>query len=1222
LDKIVQKHLLWALRKRHRKLKWIIMLKALELAGFKSFADKTRFDFPNGITVVVGPNGSGKSNIVDAIKWVLGTQSAKSLRGEDMADVIFKGSAAGGRKPSNSAEATLILDNSDKKLAVDSDEIHVTRRVYRSGESEYLINRQACRLKDVKDLFRGSGVGVDAYSLIEQGKVDRMLQASAKDRRAIFEEAAGISRFKAKKVETERRLARVDQNLIRLKDIVDEVQGRHTNLKSQATKAAQYRELTQRMTFLRWHSGIGKHRSLLQQSEKLRTDKTAILESLSGLQEQTLIAKEEVDQCDQQILLRNQSLQEEQQRYQIQRERIASLQSSRIAFQARAIELNAEKQLVETRLDALAHRVELTTEQIAERHEEVEKLSDARAQQAQQLSHLEESRSELDATYLQQSAIADSIRATVTRNEKESNELESLRAIESGKLQQYELAIADFINQIELLNKSIESQNADLAQTESDLLACKESSHHADSEYSAAQEVLEQVQVQLAVAQEQSISAHGRLQGTRERLLLLQQLDEQQEGVGRGAKRLLELAKEQPHSPWNSVQGLVADLIEIDVHLAPLIDVALGQKAETVVLTDGSIVDLVRDGAVQLGGRVSMLRMDRLPSRRPGEKIQLDGLRGVLGRADRLVHTQPDFTPLVQFLLGNTWLVDTLATALDLSHLRGAGLSFVTAECEKIDSDGTVSLGSLQTALGLVSRRSEIHAAMDQIAILEKAVVDNASVLHSVQTLLSEQHALLRHRNEKTREVSTQLSSLTVKLTSERALLDANSKRAAAIHESMRLTIAKKDASETAIAEATKNLTRTEIELVSLQQELDGVSALLASQASDRQRLQESITLERIQLAKIDQQLEGLKATLDQLNRDASERQQLVADTRDALSVLALRLVTIDQQGIAAEAEIESLTVESESTQKQLELLQHQLESTRVNRTLCAKRFEQSQRQVDKANEKVEFLTGEDSRLYELLQQHLTQYLEEYQIDLTDSDVVATIPVDANLEAFEAEMNQLRVSLASVGAVNMEALAELDSLQGRYDVLQEHYVDLVTSKDNLQKIIEKINNDSKRLFSETLDAIRTNFQTLYRRSFGGGFADLVLEEGEDIMDAGVEIVATPPGKTALSNSLLSGGEKALTAVALIMAIFQFKPSPFCILDEVDAPFDEANIGRFVSVLTDFLHMTKFVVVSHSKKTMMAANTIYGVTMQESGVSRQVAVRFEEVDEEGNLSKAA
>jgi len=219
-------------------------------------------------------------------------------------------------------------------------------------------------------------------------------------------------------------------------------------------------------------------------------------------------------------------------------------------------------------------------------------------------------------------------------------------------------------------------------------------------------------------------------------------------------------------------------------------------------------------------------------------------------------------------------------------------------------------------------------------------------------------------------------------------------------------------------------------------------------------------------------------------------------------------------------------------------------------------------------------------------------------------------------------MNQLRVSLASVGAVNMEALAELDSLQGRYDVLQEHYVDLVTSKDNLQKIIEKINNDSKRLFSETLDAIRTNFQTLYRRSFGGGFADLVLEEGEDIMDAGVEIVATPPGKTALSNSLLSGGEKALTAVALIMAIFQFKPSPFCILDEVDAPFDEANIGRFVSVLTDFLHMTKFVVVSHSKKTMMAANTIYGVTMQESGVSRQVAVRFEEVDEEGNLSKAA
>jgi len=260
-------------------------------------------------------------------------------------------------------------------------------------------------------------------------------------------------------------------------------------------------------------------------------------------------------------------------------------------------------------------------------------------------------------------------------------------------------------------------------------------------------------------------------------------------------------------------------------------------------------------------------------------------------------------------------------------------------------------------------------------------------------------------------------------------------------------------------------------------------------------------------------------------------------------------------------------------------------------------------------------LSQESSRCNDAIEQLFAEYLKEYEIDIARADSIHLQEEALAPEALDSELNQLRASIASVGAVNMEALAELDSLQTRYDVLHEHYTDLITSKENLRKIIERIDNDSKKLFTETLDAIRINFQTLYRRSFGGGFADLVLEEGDDVMEAGVEIVATPPGKTALSNSLLSGGEKALTAVALIMAIFQFKPSPFCILDEVDAPFDEANIGRFVAVLTDFLHMTKFVVVSHSKKTMTAANTIYGVTMQESGVSRQVAVRFEEIEDQ-------
>ncbi|MCY2976632.1 MAG: chromosome segregation protein SMC [Planctomycetota bacterium] len=1191
------------------------MLKALELAGFKSFADKTRFDFPDGITVVVGPNGSGKSNIVDAIKWVLGTQSAKSLRGDDMADVIFKGSAAGGRKPSNSAEATLILDNSQRKLEVDSDEIHVTRRVYRSGESEYLINRQPCRLKDVKDLFRGSGVGVDAYSLIEQGKVDRMLQASPKDRRAIFEEAAGISRFKAKKVETERRLSRVDQNLVRLKDIVDEVHGRLTNLKSQATKAAQYREMTQRMSKLRYREGIAQHQALIAQSTKLQSDANALKESLPSLEDQARASKNDLEQQDRKIATAQKTLEQQQEAYQVQRERIASLESSRSSFQTRIVELTAEKGLAISRLESLEQRVDLTTEQIVERREEVKLLNATRLDQEQRVGELDHNRGVVDEQFHDYSSQADLLRTNLVHLSKNIQQHQSQIAIENGKLEQFEQSISEYQSQIDSIEISIEQQVELLEQSKAKLVGCQQLAVDAEESYVATQHELEFIQKQLAAVQEKSISDQGRLHGTHERLLLLQQLDEQQEGVGRGAKRLLELAKEQPHAPWNSVHGLVADLIEIDVHLAPLIDVALGQKAETVVLTDGTIVELVRDGAVQLGGRISMLRMDRLPSRRGGDRIQLDGLRGVLGRADRLVHTKPEYALLLQFLLGNTWLVDTLATAIDLSHLRGAGLSFVTAECEKIDADGTVSIGSLQTALGLVSRRSEMTSAREQIVELEQSIVENANSLAAVQLSIASQQAVLRQRNELTRDANQQLSNATAKIASETATMDLLLLQRVGLKESLTTTLEKKVLSQNAVAEATEFLNRCDKEVLELETRLLDIESVLKSLESQRSELQEVITNERIQLAKLDQRLEGLCATLDQLNRDASERQELVSQTVESIAITDARLIATIDQSAQADTELGSLVSQSKTTHQQLAADQAVLESFRVERMLCVKQLEQCQRQVDKSLERQESLSQEISRCGDAIDQLFAHYLKDYEIDISKADAVDSDDEPMDLESLDSELNQLRASIASVGAVNMEALAELDSLQARYDVLHEHYTDLVTSKENLRKIIERIDNDSKKLFTETLDAIRTNFQTLYRRSFGGGSADLVLEAGDDVMEAGVEIVATPPGKTALSNSLLSGGEKALTAVALIMAIFQFKPSPFCILDEVDAPFDEANIGRFVAVLTDFLHMTKFVVVSHSKKTMTAANTIYGVTMQESGVSRQVAVRFEEIENE-------
>lgn len=1194
------------------------MLTALELSGFKSFADKTRFDFPDGITVVVGPNGSGKSNIVDAIKWVLGTQSAKSLRGEDMADVIFKGSAAGGRKPCNSAEATLILDNKARDLPVDADEVHVTRRVFRSGESEYLINREPRRLKDIRDLFRGTGVGIDAYSLIEQGKIDRMLQASAKDRRAIFEEAAGISRFKTKKAETDRRLQRVEQSLVRLRDIVDEVGTRLSTLKNQATKAQQYRQMTSRMSELRLQVGIDELRNLENKIEELRNSLLDNETKRLGLSDQLAVAVQRVEQAETELvthLLTTEAAQLEQQSY---REKIAGLESSEAALRERIAELTHEKELNAARQIALSEKAELTAEEVVQRQAELDTWQQEWSQESNRIQAIDAERKELEQRLADHQRVIAQTREAAAACERIVGHEQSQLAATQTKLRQLLENIESQKAQAVELDRQIAALEAIVRERQARRDELEIAVAEAERDRTIAQTELEQLRLDAAQRQESAMHHQGRLQGVRERLTLLEQLEEQQEGVGRGAKKLLELAESEPRSPWDTVRGLVADLIEIDVHLAPLIDVALGSVAETVVLSDGRIIDLIREGSLNLDGRVSMMRIDRLPSRRTGDKIQLDGLRGVLGRADRLVHCQPEFVPLFHYLLGTTWLVDSLSTALDLSHLRGAGLRFVTAACERIDADGTLSIGALQTALGLVSRRSEMLAAREEIRHLEDLIArDTAEIaeLHSRQEAAATK---LKFLDEQLDTVRKRYSEAVIQTAADVRLLEQRHTEAESLQREMRsndeetqVVRAAIDSGQAVLAKADEDFQHHSRSLV---EKTEAAQAMEAEVVSARDRW----TSAKIVLARHEQRLESLRAGLEQLNRDSQERQAAVTDVQQTLLSLEAKLSQAEVGIQETETQRNECRVRIEAGAVQMALLLQRTQEMQAARRDLGKQSDQLQRQVDRAQEQHRLLESETQQQRDRIAELKTRYREDYQIELADQELVAQTPPLADRAAAEAEIAQLRQDIASVGSVNMEALQELDDLQSRYDTLHGHYQDLTDAKLNLQKIIEKIDLDSQRLFSETLEAIRANFQDLYRRSFGGGQADLVLEQCEDMSEAGVEIMATPPGKTAFSNSLLSGGEKALTAVALIMAIFKYRPSPFCILDEVDAPFDEANIGRFVAVLNEFLHMTKFVVVSHSKKTMTAATTIYGVTMQESGVSRQVAVRFEDVQDDSEF----
>jgi chromosome segregation protein len=1196
------------------------MLSALELAGFKSFADKTRFDFPDGITVVVGPNGSGKSNIVDAIKWVLGTQSAKSLRGDDMADVIFKGSAAGGRKPCNSAEATLILDNRDRQLGIDADEVHVTRRVFRSGESEYLINREPRRLKDIRDLFRGTGVGIDAYSLIEQGKIDRMLQASAKDRRGIFEEAAGISRFKTKKVETDRRLQRVEQSLVRLKDIVDEVHTRLTTLKNQASKAQQFRQMTARMSELRLQVGIDEHRSI---SHKIAEIERSLVDNETkrfALSEQLTQATQRVEEAESNLAEQVSETEAAQKQQQAYREKVAGLESSQIALRDRIAELTHERSLNLARQVALAERADLSAEEVQQQKSELDRWQTEWTDQSTRVQQIDTLRRQLEGQLTNHQRLLSTSREEIAILERKDNQERSSAIAERTKLEHLENQYQSFREQCDELGIEIQALESLIQQRQSDQEKYEQGCRVAEQFLLNAQLELERVRAEIAQRQESAMHHQGRLQGIRERLILLEQLEEQQEGVGRGAKKLLELANNEPQSPWNSVKGLVADLIEIDVHLAPLIDVALGSVAETVVLDDGRIIDLIREGTLNLDGRVAMLRVDRLPSRRSGEKIQLDGLRGVLGRADRLVHFKPEYAPLFHYLLGTTWLVDSLSTALDLSHLRGAGLRFVTATCERIDADGTLSIGSLQTALGLVSRRSEMLAAREEIRSLEEMIATEAAEIARLHAQAESNQEKVKSSDLQHQQSRRQVSEATVQLAADVRLLEQRHSEIQVMLVDQKRVEDEIVVAKSSIQIAEENTQKAQVAVESLRISIVEQQSSIVACEKELSQVRESWTGEKVVLARLEQRLESLRTTLEQLNRDSQERQSAVFEVQQTLLAIDLKLAQADENIREAEVQQREFSTQIESGASRLSALQQVSQELQAVRRDATKQFDQTQRQLDRALEQQRALDNEMNQHRSRVTELLTRYREDYELDLSDQELVAQAPSLEDRGQVESEISQLRQDIASVGSVNMEALQELDELQSRYDILDGHYQDLTNAKLNLQKIIEKIDVDSQRLFAETLEAIRVNFQELYRRSFGGGHADLVLEQCEDMSEAGVEIVATPPGKTAFSNSLLSGGEKALTAVALIMAIFKYRPSPFCILDEVDAPFDEANIGRFVSVLTEFLHMTKFVVVSHSKKTMTAATTIYGVTMQESGVSRQVAVRFEDVKDDSDFLK--
>ena len=747
---------------------------------------------------------------------------------------------------------------------------------------------------------------------------------------------------------------------------------------------------------------------------------------------------------------------------------------------------------------------------------------------------------------------------------------------------------------------------------------------------------LEQYQQQHTARQEKLAELRGRHTAAAERSALLEELQQRQEGLSAGVKEVLAAAGDASGGPYQGVCGLVADLLSVSVEVAPLIDVALGQTAQHVVAAPGGeLLEHLQTASQRLAGRVGFVWLERDEGRGTRAEshpltpspphpltpspLDLQQRPGVLGRADRFVQTEPRFAQLAERLLGRTWIVEKLAHATELARSAGDRVNFVTLAGELLRADGILVVGPHHASTGLISRRSQLRALKTQLAELETEIgqleADDASLGQQIQRQQQQVEACTRQH----RAAVDALAEHRFKITAAedgRARLD---QQHSVLQSELRAAETQHDTASGRLADTRDRRKQLDAELAELETKLDGLGERIDRLEAQRQVHGRQTTQTKVELAKSEERLRNLHAQMRQLEESRQERRRAITDSQEQLVQCTNRAKASRAGILRAESEIAELYLCKERFAAGTVELIDRRESLRRRRTELTAEAREIRVKVRKLEEDIH---ARDLAANEVRHERgnlAGRLREDYGIELAELEHEPTDEEQLQREEVQQEIDELRRKIGNLGHVNIEALEELEQLQTRHETLRGQYDDLTAAKTSLEQIIEKINADSRRLFSETLQTVKDHFQTLFRDLFGGGHADIVLEEGVDILETGIEIVARPPGKEPRSISLLSGGEKTLTCVALLLAIFRSRPSPFCVLDEVDAALDEANIDRFIQVLQGFLAWTQFIIVTHCKKTMTCADTMYGVTMQETGVSKQVSVRFEDVSEDGQIS---
>ena len=1190
-------------------------LHKLELYGFKSFADKTEFVFDDGMTVFCGPNGCGKSNIVDAVKWVLGEQSAKSLRGSEMADVIFNGTAT--RKSLGFAEVSLTILNDKGLLPVDYEEVRITRRLFRSGDSEYLINMQPCRLRDIRELFMDTGVGMDAYSVMEQGKIDALLQSNPAERRTVFEEAAGISKYKAKKRAAMLKLERVEQNLLRLGDIIEEVEKQLRSIKRQASTARRYKatadvlnERKLQLALHRYHE-LSRSISVVEDEVWQARDKLQSMRSSSEMKEaeRSEIETEaidmdrqiaRVDSADAQIQAQIAAAEEA---VNLNRERMQELQLAESKYTSEINTLtnrlnDTKKELDRSQAETAAIKEELVTEAA-----ELEEQLDAIAAITQECSAIARDVEKQRVTVMDLMRLAASQQNRLSGLEAERKSLEERRGRvrqritdRRGELAEVEERIAGDLVEIGTLSTKLDEGQAAIAEK---------------------QARRNDVKTHVERLGEQIAEKRNVLAARESRRQVLHDLEEKHEGLNQGVVTILEeMAANSGKAP--GIKGLVADLMETDLEYAPALEAALGEAAQHLVTESvGHSVQAVEFLKENQKGRATFLSLDRIENNGHDPLPETNGW--FVGRAYEMVRCSDSHGPLFASLLRNTLIVSDLAGAVEMSSNGFRNFRLVTLDGDVIDSGGAVTGGSNNGRMGVISRKSELRAITAELEALEGEV---AALQEEYRQRLHERDELEIAIDDLRNEIHATTVALAEKRKEHSRLTDAKER-----------FIEEIAAAQTELEELGRSLERAGGEAQAVQAqleelrseeraaraEIDAMETRRKEKDQQRAELESRATERKVHIAQQRERNESLKFAIERYRRSIEDSEAAIERDRHEIELCGQRrkdsAAVIEQK----QAEIDRLIGEREN-------LKHNSMDLRNQRAALGERLREVQEALKSFRAEIEAGEGvihnlelklSETRLRMDNLEETTRERHHVSLAAKLQDYIAAMEAEEDPfdgDAARAEIEELETKIQQMGNVNLNAIDEQEQLETRHSFMVSQRDDLTSAKNSLQDVIRKINRTSREMFQQTFDAVRENFSVTFRKLFGGGKADILLEEEKDVLDAGIEIIAKPPGKELRSISLLSGGEKSLTAVALLFAIFRSKPSPFCILDEVDAALDESNTDRFIGIIREFTE-SQFLIISHSRRTLASADTMYGVTMQETGVSKKIAVKFEEMPDE-------